>query len=57
MVIDQVTNLGSFIELEYFGDESDGDLVKELFTDLVTKLGLDYNSLVIGVGYPNLLME
>jgi adenylate cyclase class 2 len=57
ITIDQVNDLGSFIELEYAGSEVGDSLVQQYFNELITKLGLNREDLVAGVGYPDLLMD
>lgn len=57
ITIDQVKDLGSFMELEYIGSEVSDSLVQQYFNELITKLGLNREDLVAGVGYPDLLMD
>jgi len=55
IVVDNVTDLGSFIELEYIGEREKN--INSLFDELISNLELDKKNLVAGLGYPDLLME
>lgn len=55
LVLDKVSGLGHFLELEYAGKS-----VKDInlkFDKIVNSLGLSRNQIISGCGYPDLLMD
>ena len=55
IVVDKVEDLGLFIELEYIGEINKD--INSLFNELIEKLGLDKKNLIVGLGYPDLIMD
>lgn len=55
IVLDKIENLGTFIEIEYCGKFT--NKIKKQFNELTLLLKLDKKDQVIGVGYPDLLMQ
>ena len=55
IVLDKIQKLGTFIEIEYCGKFT--NKIKKQFDELTCALKLDKKDQVIGVGYPDLLMQ
>jgi predicted adenylyl cyclase CyaB len=55
LVLDKVTGLGTFIEIEYIGKMTKN--VSNMFQELINYLGLKKNQVISGCGYPDLLMK
>ncbi len=53
IVLDEIKDLGFFIEIEYVGEETKN--TDSLFNEIIKKLGLKKENLISGVGYPDLI--
>ena len=57
IMIDDVKNLGFFVELECMSNDSLNPEIERVLENLATKLGLKPEHLVEGKGYPDMIMD